>query len=204
MPNGINALELRKFFRSPETTFGKSIQRNWQFNAMFIFNPLMGLSRLDVAPEIQPFHILDITIPTYEFEKVVMMYGQVPKSMPVLKFEGFNIDVVMEEDEKASVEYFINWNQRNIINKDGLYNAPDDAKITALIVEIQDKTGDPVIYYIFHDLYYLAATPAAYSYQTSESIKRTVTFGVDRVTEYFTKQNLISKTSSLFSSIRKR
>jgi hypothetical protein len=205
MPIGLNALELQKYFRAPETAFGKSIQRNWKFYATFLYNPMKSLNfgRLDFPPILEAFHILDVTIPTYEFEKVVMMYGQVPKSLPVLKFEGFNIDVVMEEDEQGSVEYFINWNQRNIINRDGLYNAPDDVKINALVIEIQDKMGLPVIYYIYHDLYFLAASPAIYSYTSNESIKRTVTFGVDRLSTVFVKKNAVAQAAGLLSSVRK-
>lgn len=200
---GLNAIELQKYFTAPETTFGKSIQRNWKFYATFLINPKNGLDRKDIPPKLEAYHILDITIPTYEFQKNVVMYGQVPKSFPTLNFEGFNVDVVFEEDEQGTIDYFINWNQRNIINRNGLYNAPDSVKIPALVVEIQDKMGIPVLYYIFHDLYYVSATPATYSYQSNESIKRTVTFGVDRISTYYIKQNLVAKAIGAVSSLRK-
>jgi len=195
MPIGINGLELQRYFRQPESAYGKSIQRSWQFYGLFIYNPFQGVSvgrRIEMPPIIQPFHILDVTIPTYEFEKVVMMYGQVPRSFPVLKFEGFNFTTTLEEDEKGNVEYFINWNQRNIIDSDGYYNAPNKVKLKAFVVEVQDKTGIPVVYYIFHDIYFLTAGEATYSYTSNDSIKRSITFGCDRMSTIFIKQNIIA------------
>jgi len=195
MPIGVNGLELQRYFRQPESAYGKSIQRNWQFFGLFIYNPFQGVTvgrQIEMPPVIQPFHILDVTIPTYEFEKVVMMYGQVPRSFPVLKFEGFNFNVTLEEDEKGNVEYFINWNQRNIIDSSGYYNAPNKAKIKAFVVEVQDKMGIPVVYYTFHDIYFLQASEASYSYTSNESIKRSLTFGCDRMSTIFTKQNAVA------------
>lgn len=189
MPNGI---ELLRYFRQPETAFGKSIQRNWQFLGLFLYNPFQGVKlgrAKEFPPVIQPFHILDITIPTYSFEKEIMMYGQVPRTFPVLDFKGFNIDVTFEEDEQGTVEYFINWNQRNIIDKNGYYNAPNNVKMRAFTVEVQDKMGIPVLYYIFHDLYFLNASSVNYTYGGNDSIKRTITFGCDRMSTVFTKMN---------------
>lgn len=196
MPLGINSNDLLRYFRQPGSGFGKSIQRSWGFDVSFIYNPLKGLSLgrgLEFPPIIQPFYVLDVTMPTYSFKKEVMMYGQVPRTFPILEFEGFDVDVTLEEDEKGTVDYFINWNQRNIIDDEGYYSAPDDAKIKAMVVEIYDNQSKPVVYYIFHDLYFLAANPAQYSYNSNDSIKRTVTFGVDRVSTYYIKQNVISQ-----------
>jgi hypothetical protein len=195
---GIGALELPRYFRQPESTFGKSIQRSWDFTTLFIYNPFKGIVNgrdLEFPPVIQPYHVLDVTIPTYSFKKEYIMYGQVPRSFPVLDFEGFNIDIVLEEDEQGTVEYFINWNQRNIIKKNGVYNAPDNAKIHAFVVEVKDKMGIPIVYYNFHDLFFLNASTANYSYQTNSSITRTLTFGVDRMTTIFTKQNVVAQAA---------
>lgn len=195
MPIGVNGLELQRYFRQPESAYGKSIQRSWQFYGLFIYNPFQGVTvgrQIEMPPVLQSFHILDVTIPTYEFEKVVMMYGQVPRSFPVLKFEGFTFSVNLEEDEKGNVEYFINWMQRNIIDSRGYYNAPNKVKLKAFVVEVQDKTGIPVVYYTFHDIYYLQASEASYSYTSNDSIKRSITFGCDRMSTIFTKQNAVA------------
>ncbi|MFW6377454.1 MAG: hypothetical protein ACOCZ5_02295, partial [bacterium] len=174
---GVNGLNLLHYFRTPESAFGKSIQRNWQFYGFFLFSPFKAVGRQkEFPPVIQPFHLLDVTIPVYEFEKKIMWYGQVPRTFPVLNFQGFNVDVTLEEDEQGTVEYFINWNQRNIIDRDGYYNPPNKVKFRAFTVEVQDKMGIPVVYYIFHDLYFLSANAASYTYTGNESIKRTITF----------------------------
>jgi hypothetical protein len=204
MPLGLNGIELLRYFRQPENAFGKSIQRNWQFWGFFIYNPLkgIGLGRgLEFPPVIQPFHILSVNIPTYNFKKEKMMYGQVPRTFPVLDFEGFDLEIELEEDEQGTVEYFINWNQRNIITKEGYYNAPNDAKIKAFVLEVQDKKGFPVIYYTFHGLFFLQASPVNYTYNGNESIKRTVTFGCDRMSTVFTKQNILARGVGLISGI---
>jgi len=204
MPIGINGIELLRYFRQPENAFGKSIQRNWQFYGFFLYNPFQGDTvgrNVEFPPVIQPFHILDVTIPTYSFKKEIMMYGQVPRTFPVLEFEGFEVEVAMEEDEQGTVEYFINWNQRNIINSSGYYNAPNKVKMRAFTVEVQDKTGVPVVYYIFHDMYFLNASSATYSYTGNESVKRTLTFACDRMSTVFAKQNVLAQGVGAASGI---
>lgn len=212
MPKGLNGLELLRWFRQPETAFGKSIQRDWQFWGFFLYNPFSdfkfeGVTQTlkyvnkDFPPIIQPFHILGVTIPTYSFEKKIMWYGTVPRTFPVFNFEGFDLAVQLEEDERGSVEYFINWNQRNMIDKDGYYTPPAQMKIKGFVLEVQDKSGLPVVYYIFHDMYFLGADDASYSYGSNDSIKRTVTFGVDRMSTIFTKQNAIATAGLAASSL---
>lgn len=204
MPVGLNSLELLRWFRQPESAFGKSIQRNWQFTGFFLFNPFKAIrdSNLpEFPPVIQPFHILDVTIPTYSFEKEVMMYGQVPRTFPVLKFEGFDLNITLEEDEQGTVEYFINWNQRNIIDSNGYYNAPNDVKMRAFTLEVQDKRGIPVVYYIFHDLYFLAADAVNYDYAGDKSVKRNITFACDRMSTVFTKQNLAARSAGVVAGV---
>jgi len=220
MPIGVNGIELLRYFRQPESAFGKSIQRNWQFYGLFLHNPLsdkfkaslkspitrpysLGYLNNDFPPIIQSFHILDVSVPTYQFQKEVMMYGQVPRSFPVLDFKGFNFDITLEEDEQGTVEYFINWNQRNIIDSNGYYNAPEKMKMKAFVLEIQDKMGIPVVYYTFHDIYFLQATAASYSYSNNESIKRTITFGCDVMSTIFTKQNAVARGIGLLGGTAK-
>jgi hypothetical protein len=216
MPIGLNSLELLKYFRLPESAFGKSIQRSWQFYGFFIYNPLstkssvaaqfgntFGVSTLmkslnkDFPPIIQPYHIIDVNIPTYKFKRMNQMYGQVPRSFPLLEFEGFNFSITLEEDERGTVEYFINWLQRRIISSEGYYNAPELAKIPAFVLEVQDKTGVPVVYYMFHDIYYLEAGDVQYSYTSNESIRRSITFGCDRLNTTFIKQNAVATAIGL-------
>jgi len=212
MPIGVNNIELLRYFRQPETAFGKSVQRSWTFWGFFIYNPFSTETTLgfkaggilgtasqmfssinkDFPPIIQPFHILSVTVPTYSFEKETMMYGQVPRSFPLLNFKGFNLVITLEEDERGTVEYFINWNQRRIIDSDGYYIPPNKVKIPGFVLEVQDKMGIPVVYYMFHDIFFLNANEVNYSYKSSDSITRDLTFNCDRMSTIFTKQNAVA------------
>ena len=201
MPLGLNSLELLRYFRQPENAFGKSIQRDWGFYGMFIYNPFMGVGLgagdakrgIEFPPIIQPFHILSVTIPTYKFDKKVMTYGQVPRSFPVLNFtQGLDLKISLEEDEKGTVDYFINWNMRNIIDSDGYYNPPDKVKLKAFVLEIQDKNAIPVVYYMFHDIFFMDASEPTYSYTSNDSIKRELTFNCDRMSTIYTKNNSVA------------
>jgi hypothetical protein len=205
MPVGANSIELLRYFRQPETAFGKSIQRDWQFWCFFIYNPFSNETKItnslrqnlssinkDFPPIIQPFHVINVTIPAYEFKREVMMYGQIPRSFPVLDFQGFEVQITLEEDEQGTVEYFINWLQRKIIDNEGYYNAPNKTKIPALVVEIQDKMGIPVLYYIFHDIFITHVDSIAYSYESNNPIRRNLTFACDRASTIFTKQNAVA------------
>ena len=215
MPIGVNNIELLRYFRQPDTAFGKSVQRSWTFWGFFMYNPFStetkvagmaaktyGLDQFgkklfsslnkDFPPIIQPFHILSVTVPTYGFTHEMMMYGQVPKSYPILDFKSFEFSTELEEDEQGTVDYFINWNQRRIIDSDGYYNAPDKVKIPGFVLEVQDKMGIPVIYYIFHDIFFLNADGVTYAYNSVDSIKRTITWACDRLSHIYVKQNAVA------------
>jgi hypothetical protein len=195
MPLGLNSLELLRYFRQPENAFGKSIQRDWGFYGMFIYNPFMGMGvgrGIEFPPIIQPFHILSVTVPTYTFKKETMMYGQVPRSFPVLEAKALDLKISLEEDEKGTVDYFINWNMRNIIDRDGYYNPPDKVKLKAFVLEVQDKNAIPVVYYMFHDIFFMDASEPTYSYTSNDSIKRELTFNCDRMSTIYVKQNSVA------------
>lgn len=199
MPRGINSLELLRFFRQSGSAFGKSVQRPWMFWGFFMYNPFksemkIGFDTLnkDFPPVIQPFHIIDVKIPTYSFKKEIMYYGVAPRSFPVLNFEGFDLQVTLEEDEQGTVDYFINWLQRRIIDNEGYYNAPNKLKIPGFVLEVQDKMGIPIVYYTFHDIFFMNASEVEYSYNSNDSIKRTITFGVDTLSTVYVKQNAVA------------
>ena len=209
MPLGINSLELQSFFKLPEQFSGKSIQRSYNFYVTFWDNPLKRIRgenlKLGPMPILRSYHVQSVTIPHYKFDRKVMLYGQVPRTFPLLNFEGFELSMVLEEDELGSIAYFIQWLQRTIINRDGLYNAPLDSKVAFISVEIQDKNGIPVVYYIFHDCYFLNVSDITYDYATNESIKYNLTFGCDRVSTEFLKYNPIGlAVNGVFNSLNSK
>lgn len=196
---GLNSIEMQAFFKLPSLLFGKSVQPAFRFSVTFLDNPfsINSLNRLEAdgpgpMPIIRSYHVLSISIPTYNFEKELMMYGQVPRSFPVLNFKGFDISINMEEDELGTIAYFINWMQRSIIDKYGYYRAPIKNRFGMIVVEVQDKNGLPVVYYTFHDCYFMNATDITYDYGSSDSIKYQLVFGADRMSTWFTKYSAIS------------
>lgn len=198
MSIGLQKLELLSYFNLPSTLFGKSIQRTYNFNAFFIDDPTNKLGnrkKTGPMPVILPWHFLKISIPTYSFSKENMVFGQVPISFPVLNLsnvEEMTISVDLEEDELGTIEFFITWCQRNIIDENGYYVPPLQNRIGHLLVEITDPTGIPVLYYTFRDLYFLDASEVTYDYGSNDSIVRTIRFGIDRVETMFTKYSAIN------------
>lgn len=190
MPIGLNSLELQGFYKLPQTLFGKSVQANWRFLVKFI--PTYqndGFKEFGPMPIIQSWHVLNIAIPTYNFKKEIMMYGQIPRSFPVLNYEGFDITVTFEEDELGTISYFINWLQKNIIKSDGRYRGALRNRFGHIAVELQDKNGIPVVYYVFKNCYYLASDGVSLDYGSNESLKYNVTFSCDVMQTYYTKYN---------------
>jgi len=198
MPIGLQKLELMSYFSLPATLFGKSIQRSYSFYATFLDNPFnKGGNRKKTGPMpiIRPSHFLSVTLPTYQFTKESIIFGQVPVSFPVLNVENareMTVSCDFEEDEFGTIEFFISWCQRSIIDNDGYYVNPLNNRIGHLIVEVTDPTGLPILYYTMKDLYYLNASDVTYAYDTNDSIKRTITFGVDRIETLFTKYSAVN------------
>jgi hypothetical protein len=205
MPIGLQQGELNSYFRLPSSVFGKSIQRSYNFFSTFLDNPFTP-RRPDLGPMplVLPYHILSVTLPTYKFSKEVLIFGQVPVTFPVLNVDDakeLSVQVLLEEDELGTIEFFITWCQRNIIDNDGYYTAPLKNRIGHLIIEVDDPNGIPIVFYTLKSLYYLNASDVTYDYSTNESIKRTVTFGVDRVETLFTKYTAINMAQKGITSL---
>lgn len=191
MPLGIDSASLSMFYNGtnlPEQLFGKSIQRTFQFMVFFLDNPFR-FKESGIMPIIMPFHVVDVTIPNYRFRKESQIYGQVPRTFPVLDVDDLTqmtVDVTFEEDEIGTIAYYISWLQRNIIKKNGLYNNISSNRVGKMIVEVQNKNGIPIVYYIFHKLYYLGADSVTYSYETNDSVKYKINYGFERMSTVFT------------------
>ncbi len=196
MPLGLNRLELLRYYRLPEVAFGKSVLPGYRFYTVFFDNMLKRLDPESPSgangpmPWVTALHVKNITIPTYNFRKEVMMYGQVPRAFPVLEFDGLQIQMTLEEDEFGTIAYFMTWLQKTIINSDGTYRAPNDSYFGYLIVEVQDKNGLPVAYYSFKDLYYITSDNITYDYSNGDSIKYNLTLGANRMLTWYPKQFL--------------
>jgi hypothetical protein len=192
------------FMNLPEMLFGHSVQPSFKYIASFLENPFNSKKfSAGPMPIIAPWQFQSVTIPTYNFEKISVKYGTVPRSFPVLNFnESMEINLKLREDENGTIDFFIHWCQRNLIDSQGFHIPPMQNRIGHLVIEISDRLNLPVVYYIFRNLFYLTADDVRYSYDSSEVIDRNVTFGCEILETYYTKAAIIntlqSKVGSLF------
>jgi len=165
------ATELKGFYSN------KTIQRTYDF--FVTFDNIFNGDGFDPMPKIEDWHVRNITIPNYDFTKEVEKYGVLPRSYPKLSFDGFEVRIELEEDEKGTIAYFINWCQKRILNEKGLYTAPSKNRIAVITAKIKDNEGRPVVNYRFFDAYFLKADDVQYDYSTNDAIRYILTFGVD-------------------------
>ncbi len=202
MPLGLTQGEVNGFYSLPELAFGKSIQPAYKFVASFLENPFKPVTNRDIGPMpvIMPWHITSVTIPNYQFKMDKVMYGVVPKVFPLLDFEeALKLKVTFEEDELGTIAYFINWMQRNIIDRDGYYRAPQETKIGHFVVEVQDRNGFPVLYYVFKNIVFHDASDPTFDYTSNEVIKYDITFVSEILETWFVKYGAISKVQQKVS-----
>jgi len=156
-------------------------------------SPKRGISDFEEMPKLKSWHVVDVTLQNYSYKKEIVKYGILPRSFPVLEFDGFEITVTFEEDKFGTIQYFINWLQQRIIQPNGIYRHPGTNKIDALKVEIKENepteaTGEykTVVAYTFPDIYFLRGEQQGpLNYGSSDSIKYAITFGADSFEQEF-------------------
>lgn len=206
----IVSAELNAFYNLPSQLGGKSVQPAWRFYVAHIYNPMMGVSNIgDVAkrllegpsPLMRAYHVKNVSVPTYQFNKEIQEYGAVPRSFAVLNAnQGLNLQLTYEEDDKGTIGYLVNWMQRRTINRNGYYNAPMKTRMM-IIVEAHDQNGVPNAVYIFHDCFYTLCGEAQYSYDSNAPMSYAVSYGFDRMSVSFPKYSLIGSALNIANGI---
>ena len=204
MPLFTNSISLVGYYNIPDALFGsKTIQPTYKFTALFLTNPFAN-NKPDLGPMpiIAPYHFVDVNIPNYKFEKKTIMYGQVPRSFPVLDMQGaMEVSCLFEEDENGTIAYFINWCTRNNIDNKGYHRFPGkENRIGDLIIEIQDKMGLPVVYYVCKNLFFLESDDVKYDYASNDSQKYRITFGTDIIESWFIKAEVLNQVQGMIGS----
>jgi len=204
MPIGLTQFEVNGFYSLPEMAFGKSVQPTYKFVASFLENPFDNkYGDVGPMPVIMPWHITSVNVPNYKFKVEKVMYGNVPRLYQTLDFEGLQFRVSFEEDELGTIAFFINWLQRRIIDNNGYYNAPSKTKIGHFVIEIQDKNGFPVVYYVFKNIVFNDATDPTFDYSSNEVLKYDITFVSEVLETWFVKYGMINKAQSNLSDMSK-
>lgn len=212
MPIPATALQLQDFFgtgviQTAESVspivFYKTIQKAYRFFVYFIPDILPGIdktllyNRIGYPPILRSWHVQSIDLQNYKFDKDVQHYGPIPRAMPRLDFDGFEIKIDFEEDDKGTIAYFINWLQRSIIDEKGLYTPPDICKIPVIFVLTENDIGLPIGLYSLHDLFYMSSDGPNAGYDKNESVKYNIVFNADRINSFQPQAWAIAKLNGV-------
>ena len=129
-------------------------------------------------PKIEPWHVINVSIPDYSFKKEALSYGgSIQRPFPVLDTTGFDLRIEMVEDGNGTVRQFIEWLKRRVMTQDGIYRGADIPKLSpGLLVESFDMQGIPIVRYIFSDLFFLKADPISFDYNEGSKIQYLLNF----------------------------
>lgn len=165
----------------------KTIQKSYRFSVHFQVDYRrtdISLNR-DLIPEIQPFHVVDVNLPFYEFKKEVQYYGPFPRPITVLTSDGLEIEITFEEDDEGTITKLVNWCQRRIINEEGYYVPPGLNYIDNIKVNVYNDKDEVVTRFLFGKCKFLHASPIRLSYETEESVKIQMIFSCESQTLLF-------------------
>lgn len=126
--------------------------------------------------------VKSINIPEFTFSKEGVKYGPTQKSTPTMSFDGYEIQLELEEDDKGTVKQFIEHCKSRNVNADGIFWPTNFAELPSLKVRVLDGsvTGTDLSRAIleveFSDLIFLSSSEASFNYSEASAISYTVTF----------------------------
>lgn len=155
----------------------KTIQRSYDYQVRF--DKSGSFSRNSSGKPLEFYHAVSIELPTYEFKKEEYKIGNFVKTFPVLDHNGFEFTIIFEEDDIGTISSLIDFLTHRIIDSNGYYRTHNSTTINELWVSVHRSDGVNVYEYVFEDVYFLKASTATYSYNTSEKIEYSITFNAD-------------------------
>ena len=174
----------------------KSIQRNYNFyltienndNVFGKWNTKYPDNPLDAMPEIELYHVRNVSLPSNIFNKEALQYGVAPKTFLTYNSpQGLDLRMELEEDDKGTIRKLIQWGEERRMSHNGYHRNPDLVKIDRITVNVLDNENNLAIIYRFKAVDFLSADPIAYDYTASDSIKYILTFTVDMFDVEFKK-----------------
>ena len=121
--------------------------------------------------------VKNVSLPDFSFSKGGgVKYGPTTRSAPILDFDGYELKLDLEEDDKGSVKQFIEHCQSRNVHKSGLYWPTEFAEIPGMDIHILDPEFNSVIKYMYKNLIFLNASEVILDYSAAESIKYTLMF----------------------------
>lgn len=143
------------------------------------YNFYVDFGYLDYASFIEPYHVVDVEIPTNKFQRESVNYGVTQYSYPVLsKEQPLDIRIVLEEDRTGRVGKMINRMQRRIVHN-GLHRAPITTRLGKISIILYDDQKKSIAKWTYRDVYFLGYDNVSLNYDSNDTIKYSVTFGSD-------------------------
>ena len=131
---------------------------------------------------IERWHIVDVTMSNYKFDRVSTRYGVSQRSFVVLPEEqNLNVSIIMEEDRYSNVAVLIKLLQKRIVDERGFYRAPVNQYVSNMVLDIYDDQKFPVSQYDFDNVLFLGADDISRSYGSGDSVRYSLNFAVDRI-----------------------
>jgi hypothetical protein len=169
--NIVNQLLMNKFFAT------KSILPNYRFIVTFIDIPNLYKGLKPIILENQT--VISVNLPDYDFKKESQKYGPLPRSFPVLDYDGLELTMVLEENAFGSIGTMIHKLKERILDYSGLYNPPALNKINRVVVTVMNDREIPVAVYTYRQCAFLKADQTEYNHSGNESVKYTLTLNAD-------------------------
>ena len=193
----------------------KSISKNYAFEVFFdikwdylAYGDLVRYFLLD------PYYVLDVTIPTYKFNKESINYGSTQYTFPTFASDqSMDLQITIEENRYGSIGKFIKLLE-NTVFENGVHKKIKEMKFGNIFIFQKDEQLNDIFIWQFKDVYFLGSESVNFTYDGNESLKHTITFGCDVVqcesvdnaefsyykTNFFSILNPVQLVSSFFGS----
>ena len=173
----------------------KTLQKNFRFDVEFYYKDYPLSMWMGEIPQIEPWHVQKISFPSSnKFTLNPIKIGPYPYCFPTMDSSGYDFDITFEEDDIGTVYDFIQFLQNIIIGgktngvvgdtpytetSNGNYSSQADNRLSKILINTYNDTGDIVKTVSFFNCFFLGASQVDLDYAGNESIKYTVNFHSD-------------------------
>lgn len=161
----------------------KTILPSWNFDVYF--------KELDIFQNVKPFHVTDVSVPTYNFKQNTIVYGNVPKSFATFDAEkSYQFSVTFEEDIYGTITALANAFQQRIMRETGVYQPLPFQNLGDCYISVYDNQLQKVMMWTMNDVRFLGTEDVSLAYTTSDALKIKMTFTCDVISHVNYKADL--------------
>lgn len=158
---------------------GKSVLPSWKFLVYFAVNTTQDSALKHYLNKLKYYHIVDVSIPMYEFEVESTKYGSVAKNFPKINHNGFAVKITMEDDNEGNILTLIHLLQKTVVRDSGIYRPLPEHNIGNIVVDLYNLNSQCVGQWICKNIFYLGSQEIGLSYTNNDVLKYNITFGCD-------------------------